>query len=328
MTMSSTHKLLSYGLIISTVFTLLVSLVAANLEQYVLVGVTVPFAYPWRLVEPSTLAQVTAWSGYLLHNVLVWLIIYKAQQAKLRFQTTLHQYNWALIAVNLTAVSLHLLQTYFFYDGLAADVPEVTAQGSVVLMLIVVLIIETPRRGLFFGKPFNFKQGFVRLAKKYHGYLFSWAIIYTFWYHPTEGTWGHLVGFFYIFLLMTQGSLIFNRAHINKYWTFTLEFLVLVHGVTVAVFQGNMLWPMFGFGFGAMVVITQMHGLGLSVWVKRLIAMGFVVGVLSFYALYGNIGDIHEVIRIPVVDYLFIFVLYGLYLLLNRLIMKREERAD
>ena len=318
----SIQKILLLGLLISTIFTVLVSLVAANLERYVIVGVTVPFAYPWRLVEPNSLAQITAWSGYLLHNVLVWLIIYKAQQAKLRFQTTLRSYNWAMIGVNITAATLHLLQTYFFYDALAADVPEVSAQGSVVLMLIVVLIIETPRRGLFFGKPFNFKQGFIRLAKKYHGYLFSWAIIYTFWYHPAVGTWGHLVGFFYIFLLLTQGSLIFNRAHINKYWTFTLEFLVLVHGVTVAVFQGNMMWPMFGFGFGALVVITQMHGLGLSLWVKRLITMAFVVGVLTFYALNRGMENINEVIRIPTIDYLFIFVLYGLYLLVNKLIMK------
>ena len=30
---------------------------------------------------------------------------------------------------------LHLLQTRLFYDGLAQDVPEMTAQGSVALML-------------------------------------------------------------------------------------------------------------------------------------------------------------------------------------------------
>jgi hypothetical protein len=104
-----------------------------------------------------------------------------------------------------------------------------------------------------------------------------------------------------------------------------LEFLVLVHGVTVAVFQGNMMWPMFGFGFGALVVITQMHGLGLGIWVKRLIAMVFVTGVLAFYALYSGMGNINEVIRIPIIDYLFIFVLYGLYLLINKFIMKKAH---
>jgi hypothetical protein len=90
----------------------------------------------------------------------------------------------------------------------------------------------------------------------------------------------------------------------------------------VAVFQGNMMWPMFGFCFGALVVITQMHVLGLSVWVKRLIAMAFVTGVLAFYALNRGMENINELIRIPVIDYLFIFVLYGLYLLINKFIMK------
>ena len=27
----------------------------------------------------------------------------------------------------------------------------------------------------------------VDVAKRYHGYVFSWAVIYTFWYHPMEG---------------------------------------------------------------------------------------------------------------------------------------------
>ena len=27
-------------------------------------------------------------------------------------------------------------------------------------------------------------------VRKYHGYAFSWAVIYTFWYHPMENTYG------------------------------------------------------------------------------------------------------------------------------------------
>lgn len=319
---NTTLKTITTGIIISALFTLLVALVAANLSHYEIIGVTVPLMYPWRLTEPNSWAQITSWTAYLIHNLLVWAVIYRAQQTKLKFQSKLSAYNWTLITINSVAVILHLLQTYYFYDGLAADVPEVTAQGSVVIMLIVVLILETPRRGLFFGKPFQFRQHFIHLVRKYHGYLFSWAIIYTFWYHPTEGTWGHLVGFFYIFLLLTQSSLIFNKAHINKYWTFTLEFLVLIHGTTVAVFQGHMLWPMFAFGFAAIFVITQMHGLGLSVWIKRLLAMGFAATALSYYALSDRFADINEVLRIPIIDYLLIFVLYGIYLGINGLIMR------
>ena len=42
----------------------------------------------------------------------------------------------------------------------------------------------------------------LEVARKYHGYYFAWAIIYTFWYHPMEITGGHLLGFFYMFLLL------------------------------------------------------------------------------------------------------------------------------
>ena len=52
--------------------------------------------------------------------------------------------------------------------------------------------------------------------RKYHGYVFAWATVYTFWYHPMENTAGHLIGFFYMFLLLLQGSLFLTRIHINK----------------------------------------------------------------------------------------------------------------
>ena len=36
------------------------------------------------------------------------------------------------------------------------------------------------------------------------------------------------------------------------------ESAVLVHGAIVAVFQGNGMWPMFAFGFGAIFILTQL----------------------------------------------------------------------
>jgi hypothetical protein len=184
----------------------------------------------------------------------------------------------------------------------------------VALMLMVILILETPRRGLIFGKKVKFQKRFVGIVRQYHGYLFSWAIIYTFWYHPTEGTFGHLAGFFYMFLLLWQSALIFNRAHLNKWWTFTLEFLVLPHGVLVALNQGNNMWPMFGFGFGAMLVLTQMHGLGLSTWAKRLLGVGFLVAAVAAYGLTGRLSEIHEITRIPILDFAVVGLLYLIYL--------------
>ena len=69
-------------------------------------------------------------------------------------------------------------------------------QGSVVLLLVFVLLMENPRRGLFFGYKAPGLRTAVDVTKRYHGYLFSWAVIYTFWYHPMEDTGGHILGTF------------------------------------------------------------------------------------------------------------------------------------
>ena len=53
---------------------------------------------------------------------------------------------------NLIFMFLHLVETHLLFDGLAQDVPIWTSQGSVILMLVFVLIIENRRRGLFLGK--------------------------------------------------------------------------------------------------------------------------------------------------------------------------------
>lgn len=307
------------GVLTSIALTAVIGLTAANLSGFKIVGPTAPFAYPWRLETPTAVARLTAWGGYILHNLIVWLIIYLAQRERPKFKPTLRWFNWAMLATNLVFVGLHILQTQYFFDGLAQDVPEITALGSVALMLIVIIIFETPRRGLILGKKFKFKEGFVQIARKYHGYFFAWATIYTFWYHPTEGTWGHLMGFLYMFMLFAQGTLIFNRAHLNKWWTFFLEFFVVIHGVAVAVLQGNDMWPMFAFGFGALVILTQMYGLGLNTWTKRGLATGFTLLVVAYYTFLGSIASINEIIRIPVLDYLMIFLLYGVYLAIGRI---------
>ena len=308
------RNLIFGGTLIAVAFTVVIAATSANLAHFQIVGPTVAFAYPWRLAEPTVFSHLAAWSGYLLHNLVAWVIIYLARREKPKYQSGMQWFNWAMLAANVFFVTLHIIQSQIWYDGLAQDVPEITALGSVALMLMVILILETPRRGLLFGKKLKFRQQFMRIVREYHGYLFSWAIIYTFWYHPTVGTFGHLAGFFYMFLLFAQSSLLFNRAHLNKYWTFFLEFFVLVHGVAVAVFQGQAMWPMFAFGFGAMVVLTQMYGLGLDTWTKRGLAIGYVVTAVLTYTVMGRLPSIHEIIRIPLLDYMVVFLLYGIYL--------------
>ena len=315
---ASSIRYLLVGVGASAALTALVAAGASQLSSFEIIGKTVPFAYPWRLTVPTLAAQLTAWTGYVVHSLLAWFIIYRAQRERPKFGAQMRWFNWSMLAVHGSFTMLHMIQTRLFYDGLARDVPEVTAQGSVALMLILILILETPRRGLAFGRKVAFSQRFVQILRKYHGYVFAWATIYTFWYHPTEGTWGHLLGFFYMFMLFVQSTLIFNRAHLNKWWTFTLEVFVLVHGVVVAVLQGYNLWPMFAFGFGAMIVLTQMYGLGLSKWVRGVLAAAFLIGVIATYAWMGRLSGLNEVVRIPVIEYLVVALLYGIYVGIDR----------
>ncbi len=313
---SSSVRILSTTIAAAAALTALIWLTAGNLasrfdivnEKYF------TFFYPWQTRNPPVMAYVTAWVGYALHNIFVWGILIASQRSRPSYSPEFRWYNWAMLTVNAVFYLLHLVQTQIWYDGLAIAVPEVTSQGSVILMLVMIIILEAPRRGLIFGKKVKFHKRFLQIIRSYHGYIFSWAIIYTFWYHPMENTFGHLAGFFYMFLLFAQSVLIFNRTHRNKYWTFTLETFVLIHGTLVAIYQGNGLWPMFAFGFGAMIVLTQMYGIGLQTWQRRAISVTFLIGVSLFYALSGNFSGLNEVIRIPAIEYLIIAALYILFL--------------
>ena len=133
-------------------------------------------------------------------------------------------------------------------------------------------------------------------VRRYHGYYFSWAIIYTFWYHPVEMTSGHLAGFAYMMLLLLQCSLFFTRFHTNRWWTVSLEFLFVIHGSMVAYFimnqPGRAPWAYFLFGGMSTFLIIQMHGLGLSTKAKLAIAAPLVLGMVAFYIWIGAPGEI------------------------------------
>ncbi|TQL91118.1 hypothetical protein [Pseudonocardia kunmingensis] len=265
--------------------------------------------YYWQLPEPTVWTRASAWLGYAAHQLVSWALIFYAQTRVRRYSDGLHPVNVVALVANAGFIGLHEVQTHLFYDGLAQDVSIFSSQGSVVLLLVVVLLMENRRRGLFLGRPAPIRVEIVRFARRYHGYLFSWAVVYTFWYHPMETTSGHLIGFFYIFLLMLQGSLFLTRAHTNRWWTLTLELLVAVHGTLVAVMNSGPdgMWPMFLFGFLGVFVLTQMHGLGLSRAVRWAFAAVYVGAVLIVYTGRG-LGGVHEVVRIPLIEYLLVGV--------------------
>lgn len=265
--------------------------------------------YYWQLPEPTAWTRASAWLGYAAHQVVSWGLIHYAQTRVRRYTDGLHPVNVLALAANAGFVLLHGVQTQVFYDGLAQDVSIFSSQGSVVLLLVVVLLMENRRRGLFLGRPAPLGAEVVAFARRYHGYLFSWAVVYTFWYHPMEATSGHLIGFFYTFLLLLQGSLFMTRAHTNRWWTLSLELLVAVHGTLVAVMSTGPggAWPMFLFGFLGVFVLTQMHGLGLSRSTRWVLAALYAGAVLAVYSARG-LTRLDEVVRIPLIEYVLVAV--------------------
>ncbi len=270
--------------------------------------------YYWQLKDATVWTRMSAWVPYTAHIVAIWYLIYSAKQAKPKYVFGLHSFNAKALAVNAFFILLHIAQTKIFYDGLAQDVHEATSMGSVTLMLFLIMIMENNRRGMFFGKKLNFMTGIGDALKRYHGYYISWAIIYTFWYHPVETTSGHLAGFAYMFLLLLQSSLFFTRFHVNRVWTMILEAIFVVHGALVAAFilspGQDLIWSQFLFGGMAIFLITQLHGLGLGMRGKLLAAAPVVTVMMGFYLINPHL--ISGVAGLPMTMYAGSVLLFGI----------------
>jgi hypothetical protein len=304
--------------------------------------------YEWKLNEPTLWTRLSSWGLYALHQVLAWGMIAWGALRKKRASASgerkisdrLAPAGIGFLAVNVVFGFLHLLQTQLFYDGLAQDVAVFSSQASVVVMLILILIIQNDRRGLFFGKRVWMPNGAVGFIKKYHGYYIAWALIYTLWFHPMTGTFGHLVGFFYMFALLAQGVLLYTRLHASLKWSAFLEALVLMHGATVAfVGQASPLWTMFALGFGFMFIATQLWGLKLSKPVN-LLCVGIYIAAAAFLysGALGGLGplfaqgpnQVHQVLWIPITLYGLIpvfLILAGLMAWIGKRITKTIEKS-
>jgi hypothetical protein len=244
--------------------------------------------YFWQLHEPTAITRLSAWLPFSLHWIAMWYLISRGRSERPTYVFGLHSFNLQAIAVNAFFILLHIAQTKMFYDGLAQDTHEATALGSVVIMLFAIMLMENRRRGLVLGKKFKFMYEAGDTVRRYHGYYFSWAIIYTFWYHPVEMTSGHLAGFAYMSLLILQSSLFFTRFHTNRWWTVFLESLFVIHGSVVAYYimnqPGRTPWSYFLFGGVSTFLIIQMHGLGLSTRTKLAIAAPPLLIMAVYYA--------------------------------------------
>lgn len=189
----------------------------------------------------------------------------------------------ATLALHAVFCSARIAHTHLLsYDGLAADVPEVTSLAAVALLLVWVWLLEAPRRGVVAGArpPKALTAPALRAtAVATHGYFFSFATIYTLWYHPAASTVAHLSGFLYVFLLLLQSGLAGTAAHGRRWWTATLEGWVAAHAlITAATVGGGRLVPLFGWGLATSFMAVHVHGFGIRRRVRAAVAAAYGVG--------------------------------------------------
>ncbi len=314
-----------FGVVFAFIFVFLIWLLAPNLKQFTetLIQRNTINWYYWKLPTRNFWTMNVVWALYLANQISIWAIIYFAQTNRFGFRNIgkigLAKYTFVTLSVTVTFVFLHLIETQALFDGLAQDVPILTSQGSVIILLSIVLVIENQRRGLFLGikagKPFT--ASVAAFFRSSHKYIFSWAMIYTFWFHPMAGDPQLLSGFFYMFLLFTQMILAWTSIHLEKRWIVFLEFYVAIHAVIVAVwnfnlFGGTQIWPMFFSGFAFMFIFTYMFAFKAS---KKIYGF-FVALYVAFLAwLYLPIpfGLGRPTQNLAMLEFLWIpIILYGL----------------
>jgi len=155
------------GIIFSLAFTGLIWWAGARLDAVELLPDEGMAWYYWKLPNPTFLTRAIVWLSYLAHQVSLWSLIYIAQRDKLKYSSNLHKVNLIALGVNAIFITWHFVQTHLWYDGLAQDVSIFSSQGSVIVLLVWIMLMENPRRGLFFGKKVRFSQEVIRFARQY-----------------------------------------------------------------------------------------------------------------------------------------------------------------
>jgi hypothetical protein len=150
---------------------------------------------------------------------------------------------------NLVFIILHFVQTHVFYDGLAQDVPIFTSQDSFIGMLMIILALMVPVRGLFFSKKIPQQARALDFVRRYHGYYIGWALVYTFLLQPMDGGWQLVFGFLYMTFLFIQTIFAATFIHFSDSWIAFIEVFAAAHGTTAANMNGQSALPIFLFGF-------------------------------------------------------------------------------
>ena len=318
------RRLLWIGLIGFSIISIVTALLAPGVARrfYPLLPDEGPAWYYWQLPSPTVLIRITYWAGYCLHQIVVWGLLIASRRLGGEHRK---RANARMMWVNLGFVALHLVQTWFWYDGLAQDVPIWVSQGSVIVMLVLILFLEMPRRGLFWGKSIPAPKRLYAFVQRWHGLFISWAIVFTFWFHPMDGNWGLLSGFLYMFLLFIQIALFSRPLHTNASWIVLMEATVIMHATLITVYKDNPIWPMFMIGFIVMFVFTQMHAIPFFVRYRWPVLALFVLGTAALYVFVRGASYAYEIAFIPVALYGGAIALWLLGLLIERLALRAKE---
>lgn len=321
--MSKLNKILLGSVLIALLLTLVIIVIDPLVSDVSLMPDTGPKHYYWQLADRNALNMLIVWTmfGLQLYGNIHFIRI--RQQDKRREFTSV---NLQILLFNLLFIIIHFIQSIFGYDGLAQDVSVFSSQYSVILVLVMIILIQVPRRGIIFGKKLKIDKQAMSILYRIHGFLFTFAIVYTFWFHPTIYTIGHLFGFFYMFLLFIQIGFFKTKIHTNPKWIVGLEVLVAFHGASVAYFvQNSSLWSMFLFGFGFIFFATQIYGLTTNKTIIRACQIGFLSVVGIYYGTH-QITDIHQVLWIPIVEYGHVLIMYGIIVILTQISKKKLKR--
>ncbi|MBU0927661.1 MAG: hypothetical protein KKA67_07920 [Spirochaetes bacterium] len=309
---TSLNALFAWAIAGAAALTALIAVTAPALSRfYPLLPDKGPSWYFWQLPEPRAAARASAWILYALHQASLWYLAYRFRK-EADHPDRASRLNAAALALNGLFVLLHIAQTQLFYDGLAQDVPVWTSQGSVIVMLVIMLYTLSPRRGLILGLKPPFRARALAWVRSWHGFYISWAICYTFWFHPTEGDYGLLTGFFYMFLLFIQFSFARTRLHVAIGWLTVLETAVALHGPAIAIQKarsgnegdvtGPGIWIMFATGFLFMLAFTGQYGFKLKPLARAAVFASYAALVAGLFAWRG-FDRIFEITFIPVALY-------------------------
>jgi len=260
-----------------------------------------------------------------------------------------------MLYVNMFFIPMKLITNYFTYNAMSAHLPLWFGQGTVFNIVLIVMAMQVPVRGMICGTCKNgcgcgsrsTKKGpkccenanggywkeMATFLRKYHGYYIAFGVTNDWYYHPMEATPGHLSGIMNDLFFFWQVITIYTPTHRNKWWCIACEFAVTLHGPLIALGRGGGA-GMFGFGFSMVFIVTGQWGLPLKWYWRASFFIIFITTVLLNYGLgwssgfnKPNVGwsDMSEITRIPSLYYI-IMALYFAFWMMFRCINNIKHR--